>query len=111
MNSLNEKNLEITATNLDPISIQRLIDKRNNIDISNFLKKLYISAVKHQQLDIINTLIAAGIDANLKDEAGNTPLIWAARYNHLKIIYTLISAGADVNLRDNSENTALIRAA
>src|SRR5208337_4132118 len=45
---------------------------------------------------------------NLKDNLGNTALIWASYKNHKDIVELLIKAGANLILKDNDGDTALI---
>jgi ankyrin repeat protein len=46
---------------------------------------------------------------NAKDDAGNTPLIWAAMNNfgNPQVSQALIKAGADVNAKKDTGQTAL----
>ena len=71
-----------------------------------------ISAAKCQCCDIVNFLIEAGADVNIKDSKSNTALICAATrgsrsYDSVK---ALVQAGADVNARDTRGDTVLAHA-
>ncbi len=47
------------------------------------------------------------IDVNIRDNAGNTPLIVSCQNGHVAIVKLLIKHGAGVNLVNNKGNTAL----
>jgi len=48
-----------------------------------------------------------GIDLNVKDESGRTPMIHAVMNNHYNLMESLIRAGARVDEKDNQGMTAL----
>ena len=63
-------------------------------------------------VEVVSTCIAAGADVNARDEAGTSPLHWAAKYNDNRAVITaLIAAGADVNARREGADTPLHAAA
>lgn len=47
-------------------------------------------------------------DVNIKDEAGTTPLMWAARDGFPELVKGLLEKGAEVNAKDNNGRTPLI---
>lgn len=53
---------------------------------------------------VITTLIKLGVDVNIKDENGNTPLMHAVWSNNknISIINALLDGGADVNIKDKN---------
>ena len=53
----------------------------------------------------------AGVDVNVKDKYGDTPLHEAARYGHEEIVELLIAKGADVNAKQKYGETPLHNAA
>ena len=56
--------------------------------------------------------IKAGVDVNLRDGEGSTPLMYAAGYNtNPDVLSVLIKAGADVNARAENGKTPLMYAA
>jgi len=60
-------------------------------------------------INVVRRQIKVGVDVNLPDKRGITPLMLAANLNrNIEILKALISAGANINLRDNEGNTALI---
>ena len=54
-------------------------------------------AVREGDMEKIESLISKGIDLNIVDISGRTPLMWAARENSIEIAAKLIKHGADVN--------------
>ncbi|MGI4848063.1 MAG: ankyrin repeat domain-containing protein [Janthinobacterium lividum] len=55
---------------------------------------------------MIEALANSGVDVNARDEAGNTPLFYAAATANVAAYDALIKAGADSNLRNRKNNTA-----
>ena len=43
----------------------------------------------------------AGADIEVRDDDGNTPLIYASIYGHIEIVKYLIDQGADIEIRNN----------
>ncbi len=56
-------------------------------------------------------LVQKGVNVNLQDHKGKTPLLWAARWGHWWTINLLLDKGAVVDAPDNSGQTALMNAA
>jgi len=52
--------------------------------------------------------LARGADINIRNDHGNTALMYAAEYGHPEIIRLLLNAGADMKPRDRDNETALI---
>ena len=50
-------------------------------------------------LNKLKELIDAGVDPNMKDQTGITPLMLAAQKRHDKIVEYLIAQGADINAK------------
>ena len=68
-------------------------------------------AVMHHDIELVKKLINNGVDLNIKDNDGYTPLMRSMFVieDSEKIIKLLIDAGANVNITDdNNGNTALI---
>lgn len=72
--------------------------------------KSFINAVIENNLRKISNFIKRGINVNVTNEDGKTPLILAVEHNHDQAFKQLINAGADVNLKDNYGKTALMYA-
>jgi ankyrin repeat protein len=58
-------------------------------------------------IDIMEMLLAKGADINAADDAGMTPLMFAALHNKPECLALLISKGADLETRDYRKLTAL----
>lgn len=56
---------------------------------------------------VVSVLLAARAEVNLKDDAGNTALIFAALGNYIGIFNALRAHGAEDQLRNNTGCTAL----
>jgi|GEM_PF-777012 len=59
-----------------------------------------LKAALEGNVEKVEELLSKGVDPNVKDEDGNTPLHLAIKANHLQIAKLLIEKGADVNARD-----------
>lgn len=71
------------------------------------LSKLTIhDAARLGDLDKVKQLLALGVDVNLKEKDGTTPLHLAAFYGHVPVVEYLISKGADLKA-EGSYGTAL----
>ena len=53
-------------------------------------------------------LINNGADINVKNNHGETPLMYASKLHNIKVVELLIQKGADINAFNNYGNTALI---
>ena len=69
-----------------------------------------LDAVTAGDPDRARALLAAGADANARDDAGATPLTRAAHAGNLALVRVLLGAGADVNAADAHGWTALTKA-
>ncbi len=58
----------------------------------------------------VKALLSEGLDVNVKDETGKTPLMLAAQKGYARVGNILIAAGADANAADNAGDTPLILA-
>jgi len=70
-----------------------------------------LEAVAAGDPDRVRALLAAGADANARDDAGDTPLLRAAHAGNLALVRMLLAAGADANAADALGWTALMKAA
>jgi hypothetical protein len=57
-------------------------------------------AIRYEDDPLAEELISQGLDLNLRDENGDTPLHLAVKKNNLKIVQSLLEEGADPNLKD-----------
>ena len=58
--------------------------------------------------EIIKQLIEFGVDINMRESNGETPLMKAALQDHLSSVNIMLTAGNDINAQENYGNTALI---
>lgn len=65
------------------------------------------AAVVRGDADVVATFIFSGVDPDLRDEDGLTPLQLAAYSGHVGVARVLLKAGADVNAPRKSGDTAL----
>lgn len=94
--------------------VKRFLNK--GVDINAKEKDSYRNtplhkAVRHDQQDMIEFLVANGADIDSEASIGETPLHSAARIGSNKTVTLLIKLGADVNAQDNNGNTPLREAA
>ena len=76
---------------------------------ANFTKTALHYATIHKSKEIVEVLISHGLDINAKDNAGETPLHYAA-VESLDMVELLISRGADINAITHHIETALVLA-
>ncbi|OQB46244.1 MAG: Ankyrin repeat protein [bacterium ADurb.Bin157] len=76
------------------------------------LRELVCNSNNSQSMAAIKALLAAGANANDKDQNGRTALMLASAFaKDIELITVLIKFGADVNIRDAEEQTSLMFAA
>ena len=77
----------------------------------SFIKKLFkpslLEACEKGDVDAVNQCIADGMDVNIKDTDGRSPLLVGAMEGHKKIVEILLVKGADVNAKTNNGETPL----
>jgi ankyrin repeat protein len=69
-----------------------------------------IKAVTAGDSASVQQMLAAGADANCRDEEGSTPLMLAAQTGDLPMVQVLLAHGAEVNARDERGWSPLIKA-
>lgn len=73
-----------------------------------FPEILHYSIIKHD-IEFTKLLINNGININIKDDKGCTPLILATLEKQAEVTRLLIDAAANVNNKDDEGETALMR--
>ena len=64
-------------------------------------------AAKNNDVSFIEAYINAGGDVNIKDNLGNTALIWASLNGYTQIVELLLNANANTDIRECLGYTAL----
>jgi ankyrin repeat protein len=67
-----------------------------------------IDAVKNDNIDLVRKLITQGVDVNIKQNDGGTPLMFAAGIGNIDCTKELIAHGADVNVKYGNGMTPLM---
>ncbi|WVZ87727.1 hypothetical protein U9M48_034322 [Paspalum notatum var. saurae] len=70
------------------------------------LGDIHVSA-REGATDDIAKLLASGVEVNVRDTEGRTPLHWAVDRGRLSAVEVLAKANADMNAKDNEGQTAL----
>lgn len=91
--------------------IQALLDKKADPNVVCRGVSILVRAIKAGDWAATHLLLANGADPNLKDERGQTPLMFAASYNHESIVQLLVDNGAEANASSSARQTALSLAA
>ncbi len=89
---------------------KKLLDHGAKTDhIDNSSQNLLHYSCKNSNISISATLIQQGVDVNLKNNRGETPLMIAANAgrNNVDLCALLVDAGADVNARNNKGKSVL----
>ena len=71
------------------------------------LSKKLFQAVKNRDVEMVRVILAQGIDPDVRDSKGRTPLMLAAYLGYPDIARILLEKGADVNAKDNKGRTPL----
>lgn len=69
------------------------------------------SSARSGDMDAVQGFVSKGINVNIKDDNGNTPLIISAGYGHIGTVEYLLSKGADIHIKGANGYTALMYAA
>ncbi len=71
-----------------------------------YLDQDLLKMAKKGKDGLVETLLAAGADVNVRDENGRTALMLASLGGHLKTVERLLDAGAHVDAKDGEGKTA-----
>jgi len=69
--------------------------------------KILTQAINYKSIGCLNVLLEHGLDLNLRDDDGNTPLMTAAKVGNAAIVRLLLKKGADPYQIRNDGETAL----
>jgi ankyrin repeat protein len=67
-----------------------------------------VHAAERGDLSRVRRLLAAGADADERDESGRTPVTAAAMAERVEVVRALVDAGVDIDLQDQAGNNALL---
>ena len=96
--------------NDDPVKLSFILNRfgDNILDVMpNGLFYVLIDACKNGHIDLVKKMLRYGVDVNVNDKYGNTPLYWASMCGYTEVVKLLLAHGADVNVKDNDGSTPL----
>jgi ankyrin repeat protein len=76
----------------------------------SYKPEVFLDAAKDGDTVGVKLFLIAGMSPEVRNDAGETPLLLAARYDHAQAERALLTRGADVNARDKRGFTPLMRA-
>lgn len=86
-------------------------------DIADWIMEKYsisdisiTEAVKGGNIEAVAFCLDSGVDINLRDNTGNTPLIYSIKNNHIELSKYLLEKGADVNIGNGENQIPLVLA-
>ncbi len=91
--------------------IRELISKGADVDFAFCGATALMCASLKGHYKIVEALLNAGADPNMKNHGGITALMYASIHGNMKITKILLDFGADASLKDKDDNTLLIHAA
>ena len=71
----------------------------------NFNDKQHTRYMRNEYVEVS---LEAGVHVNIKDDYGDTAVMWVVHKAYGEYVETLIAAGADVNIQNNFRDTALM---
>lgn len=92
-----------TILDLDIKIIEYLLNYANE---ENYKSALFICC-ENNYFELAKYILSKGIDINIKNRYGETPLIMACLNEHLNLAEYLIKNGDDINIKDNDGHDAL----
>jgi ankyrin repeat protein len=96
----------------DVESLRRLLDEhpdKHEAREPPYAWKLLHAAAQHGRLDVVDLLLARGLDVNARERGDNTlAMHWAAAAGHLDVVRRLADAGGDVVGRGDDHELEVI---
>ena len=107
-NNKGDTPLHLAIASNDVIASAKLIF-RTNLSLKNKrgITPLIAAISSEYRSNLIKQILTSGANINQKDDAGNSPLFWAAHLGYTEEVLKLILAGADFDAENNMEQTAL----
>ncbi|KAL8692205.1 MAG: hypothetical protein Q9218_002736 [Villophora microphyllina] len=102
----------ITAT-IDPDSGNGLLhfaSANRCMDVLNYLLPPSTSASTDPNVSNGSSVSTMGLNLDLRNKAGNTPLHWASMNGHLEVVKLLVDRGADVWIKNEAGHNAMFDA-
>lgn len=94
------------------------VDIAGNMDDSEYFKTFVIfrygskkDRIDTEDAEVLQALINAGADIEVRNSDGNTPLLEAARFKSANTMMVLIENGANINATNDKDDTPLLLAA
>lgn len=87
-------------------AVSHLIKNGANINYTFSQGSAIHGATYKGYLEIVQILVDNGINIDIPDQNGTTPLIYATIFNHIGIVKLLFGKGANINHKDNTGNSA-----
>ncbi len=107
---IDQQLFEVVSYN-EPAEVSRLITEGANPNHVVAGTPIITIATVNGSLDAIKALLAGGADPNLRNDAGKTPLMFAAEVGEINVVKALLKNKADPNIKqDNSGDTVLHKA-
>jgi len=107
----NDAPVALAARQNDSAKVRALLDAKPHADVNaptaDGTSALHW-AVYHNDVDLVDRLIAAGADVNTKNDYGATPLSEAAVVGNVQVLRKLLAAGADIESPNADGQTALM---
>jgi len=72
-----------------------------------FMKMSFLRAIEVNCKEIVDYFIGRGINMNMQDDLGHTPLMVASSFGYQGLVHYLIDHGANLDIRGSDCNTAL----
>ena len=66
-----------------------------------------LKAAKKDDVRTLEDLLNTGVNVNIRDKDGMTPLMWAAYYCNFNTVELLLDSGADYSMENDSGVTVL----
>lgn len=96
----------------DMTMVQLLVRRGANIHLQNRLSGLsaLTAAINNRSTELLEYYLNEGVNINIRDRKGMTPLMIASKLCRLDMVELLVKRGASINERDKQGQTALAHA-